>query len=118
MSRMAQIRRWLHYHSKNDLTEAHVLFLNQLAAQPLSDLPKCQSSAYNLWYKSKNGFLEDAIEQAFQFQKAEFEKRREAAGGTLFGKDGKVLRGPPWLPIRQEIVKRHFDQLPKQEQND
>ncbi|KAL0568515.1 SERTA domain-containing protein 3 [Marasmius crinis-equi] len=116
LNRMKQILRWMRYHSKNGLLEAHVLYLNKLAGLNKSEKPGRRSSAYNLWYKHKENFLDKAIEDTFKEKKATFEKKCQEAGGTLTDGDGKVLKAPAWVAVRQDMVKAAFDQLPKDDQ--
>ncbi|KAL0571331.1 SERTA domain-containing protein 3 [Marasmius crinis-equi] len=57
-----------------------------------------------------------AIEDTFKEKKAAFEKKSQEAGGQVTGDDGKVMKGPVRVAIRQDIVKSAFDQIPKEEQ--
>ncbi|KAL0564218.1 SERTA domain-containing protein 3 [Marasmius crinis-equi] len=116
--RMRQILRWMRYHTKNGLLEAHVLYLNKLAGIDNNGKPGRRSSAYNLWYKHKNNFLDEAIEEAYKEKKAVFEKRRAEGGGTIDVQDGKVEKAPARVAIRQDLVKGAFDALSKEEQKD
>ncbi|KAL0564627.1 SERTA domain-containing protein 3 [Marasmius crinis-equi] len=116
LARMSQILRWMRYHTKGELLEAHVILLNKLAGHVKAEKPARRSTAYNLWYKNKDQFLDAAIDEALKEKKADFEKKREEAGGTLKAPDGKVIKGPARVAIRQDLVKAAFDVLPKEEQ--
>ncbi|KAL0566042.1 calcium channel protein [Marasmius crinis-equi] len=118
LKRMDQIIRWLRYHSKNGLLEAHVLYLNKLAGIK-SDKPPRRSTAYNLWYKYQDNFLDAAIDEAYRELKSVFERKRaEAEGGEVRGDGGKVIKGPARVAVCQDIVKSEFEKMSKKEQED